>query len=49
MLNVSKTQVYRLVDTDDLYGIRIGRSIRISEMSVGRFVDQGGTEWEQTA
>lgn len=43
MLGISKMTVYRLVERDELYSIRIGHLIKISEASVGRFVAQGGT------
>lgn len=42
-LRVSKMTIYRLVDTDDLASIRVGRTIRIPEKAVERYVAAGGS------
>lgn len=44
LLRVSKMTVYRLVDTDELAHVRVGRSIRISKDGVDRFLAAGGND-----
>jgi excisionase family DNA binding protein len=42
ILGVSKMTVYRLCDADELFHVRVGRSIRISERVLSAYIAQGG-------
>lgn len=42
-LKVSKMTVYRLVEADELPFVRVGRSIRIPEVGLNRYLDGGGS------
>jgi excisionase family DNA binding protein len=44
LLNVSKMTIYRLCHGDELAYVRIGRSMRISERGLNRYLAQGGSD-----
>lgn len=41
-LNVSPNTVYRLIDADELLGIRVGRSIRIPAVAYEKYCREKG-------
>jgi excisionase family DNA binding protein len=44
MLRVSTMTVYRLIKSGDLHAVRIGKSYRLAEDEVDRFLAKGFTE-----
>lgn len=48
-LRVSRMTVYRLVHTDELAHVRVGRAVRISEEGLARYIAQGGSEIDRHA
>jgi excisionase family DNA binding protein len=44
MMRVSTMTVYRLIKSGDLHAVRIGKSYRLTEDEVDRFLAKGFTE-----
>jgi len=44
MMRVSTMTVYRLIKSGDLHAVRIGKSYRLAEDEVDRFLAKGFTE-----
>lgn len=48
-MQVSKMTVYRLIESDELASVRVGRSIRIPESGWDAYVRQGGNDSDFTS
>lgn len=49
LLRVAKMTVYRLCHANELANLRVGRSLRISEVGLRRYITQGGNDPEMFA
>lgn len=49
ILSVSKMTIYRLIHGDELAAVRVGRSFRIPESALQRYILQGGNDLDSPA